>query len=129
MMAKVMMADELTKLQDIYLHAVTRHIILQREADAYIASTATGGGGDKDAFHVERAHGTRATPRRIRSGGSRFERKRDGVEERRERLLATATRVAPPVTFANLDGNLTSVRCVMYVCDTLLVLAIMHTHV
>lgn len=68
MMAKLMMADELTKLQDVYLHAVTRHVILQREADAYIAFAQAeltrdknGGGGGSSGAQASSAQALEGT--------------------------------------------------------------------
>lgn len=109
-MAKVMMADELTTLQDIYLNAVTRHVLLQREADAYIAATTPAEGGN-----VSQGDGGREgmdTPRRRAGGGggSRVSRKREGKEERRDRLLAVAARIAPGVAFAHPEGSLKGIR-------------------
>ena len=106
MMAKVMMADELTKLQDVYLLAVTRHVILQREVDAYMASTTSSSSGDAGEAVEEQAL------RQTRSRVSRS-RRREKMEDRRERLLAAAAREAPPVAFENPgQGNPMGVRCV-----------------
>lgn len=106
MMAKVMMADELTKLQDVYLLAVTRHVILQREVDAYIASSTT-----PTMSNPAEEAGERTARRRHRKGVSRG-RRREMAGERRERLLETAAKVAPPVGYDNPEGNLSGVRYV-----------------
>lgn len=103
MMAKVMMADELTKLQDVYLLAVTRHVILQREVDGYIASSTVPNPAEEAAERTVR--------RRHRKGVSRG-RRREMAGERRERLLETAAKVAPPVGYDNPEGNLAGVRYV-----------------
>ena len=99
------MADELTALQDIYLNAVTRHVLLQREADAYISGTPDPeeGGNASQGDRME-------TPRRRAGGGSRVSRKREGKEERRDRLLAAAARIAPGVAFAHSEGSLKGIR-------------------
>lgn len=96
-MAMVMMADELTKLQDVYLHAVTRHVLLQREVDAYIASSNSSRGAVSVVEPRRQLHGK----------GSR---RKGGHGDRRERLLAAAARRAPPVSFAASEGHLKDVR-------------------
>lgn len=106
MMAKVMMADELTKLQDVYLLAVTRHVILQREVDAYIVSSTVSTMSNPAEEATERT-----VRRRHRKGASRG-RRQELAGERRERLLETAAKVAPPVGYDNPEGNLAGVRCV-----------------
>lgn len=118
MMAKLMMADELTKLQDVYLHAVTRHVLLQREADAYIASRNSnncGNDGTTSSSTIAHDHGTDgSSSRRRRRGSSRPRpkrgRKEEGVVERRERLLNVAARRAPAVSCANMEGGLKGIR-------------------
>lgn len=109
------MADELTTLQDIYLNAVTRHVLLQREADAYIASTdaaATAEGGTASQGEGGR-EGMETPRRRVGGGGSRLSRKKEGKEERRDRLLAVSARIAPGVAFAHPKGSLKGIRCVV----------------
>ncbi|CBN74834.1 conserved unknown protein [Ectocarpus siliculosus] len=110
MMSKVMMAEELTNLQDVYLHAVTRHVLLQREADAYLASRKpleeeTEGEGEGESARRRRR------PRRHHGGGvgggrsSRRRGRREGRAERRARLLEVAGRLAPPVGFGEEGGG------------------------
>lgn len=128
MMAKLMMADELTKLQDIYLHAVARHVLLQREVDAYIASvkaeTREASGGVKSG--AKASGGTHVVAggvgldvpsvpsiRRRRGTQSRSAkgRRRDGgIEDWRERLLLGAAKKAPPVSCVKMKGDLRSIR-------------------
>ena len=105
------MADELTTLQDIYLNAVTRHVLLQREADAYIAATTAAAVEGGDASQGDEGREGRDTPRRrTGGGGSRGARKREGKEERRDRLLAVAARIAPRVAFAHPQRSVKGIR-------------------
>ena len=105
------MTDELTTLQDIYLNAVTRHVLLQREADAYIAATTAAAVEGGDASQGDEGREGRDTPRRrTGGGGSRGARKREGKEERRDRLLAVAARIAPRVAFAHPQRSVKGIR-------------------
>lgn len=145
MMSKVMMADELTNLQDVYLHAVTRHVLLQREADAYLASTRApppsgesksknratsdansgpGGRGETTPHQPQRHYrdgggaGAGGGEREgDRSSRSRRRRKKEGEGERRARLVEVAGRMAPAVGFEGSGGSLEGIRCVcVFVC-------------
>lgn len=109
MMSKVMMADELTNLQDIYLHAVTRHVLLQREADAFLASRKTLEGDDASGEKASSGEGPGAmeTPRPRRRHRRR---RRESEEERRARLLEVARRLAPAVGFRESEGSLKGIR-------------------
>lgn len=140
MMAKVMMAGELTRLQDVYLHAVTRHVLLQREADAYIATVKAEAARDKNdgdatnnspppalspegARAVQEAAPSSAAPpapvqkRARRRKGSQLRsakgrRREGGLEDWRERLLTGAAQKAPPVSCVKMEGDLKTIRWV-----------------
>ena len=143
MMSKVMMADELTNLQDIYLHAVTRHVLLQREADAYLASAKPPAAADPEAGDGGGARGDKGkgeeggrggeTPKPSggerhrgsssaagadgRRGKKRRGTKREALADRRARLLEVAGRLAPAVVFEDSEGSLKHIRCVVVFAD------------
>lgn len=97
------MADELTRLQDVYLHAVTRYVLLQREVDAYLLANR-----NASLEGTKSANQGGETPHRYRhrrGGSSRSSRRRESEGERRERLLTAGARIAPSLGFDGVKGT------------------------